>query len=107
MFKCNTFVGILLWGMCLVPLLLAGDGELVILHTNDIHGAFNSSPANWVEERPLIGGFAPLSGALTVERSGNTPCLLMDAGDFMTGILLPTWRLMEPLGVRCWSFSIC
>ncbi len=82
MFRFKTFIGILLWGVCLVPLLLAGDGELLIFHTNDIHGAFISRPA---EGRPLIGGFAPLSGALSVERSGDTPSLLMDAGDFMTG----------------------
>ncbi len=85
MCRFKTFIGMFLWGMCLVPLLLAGDGELVIFHTNDIHGGFISRPASWLDERPLIGGFAPLSGALAVERSGDISSLLMDAGDFMTG----------------------
>jgi len=75
----------LLGVVCLWSTLLAGDGEVVILHTNDIHGAFLPRQANWIESRPIIGGFAPLSSAIAIERSRDGAMLLLDAGDFMTG----------------------
>ena len=65
--------------------LFAGDGELIILHTNDFHGAFLPREASWIDSRPMIGGFEPLSGALKIERERNQHILLLDAGDFMTG----------------------
>jgi 5'-nucleotidase/UDP-sugar diphosphatase len=69
----------------IAPLGLAGDGELILLHTNDIHGAFLPQTANWIENRPMIGGFAALSGVLDSRPSEGKPFLLLDAGDFMTG----------------------
>jgi len=78
--------------------LFAGNGEVVILHTNDIHGAFLPQPAEWIESHPLIGGFAPLSGALKTEQSENKATLLLDAGDFMTGNPITTLKVHGALG---------
>jgi 5'-nucleotidase/UDP-sugar diphosphatase len=78
--------------------LLAGNGELVILHTNDIHGSFLPQRAEWIESHPLIGGFGPLSGALKQEQSANPSNLLLDAGDFMTGNPITTIRVHGAIG---------
>ena len=80
-------ISILTLILCLISAssLFAGDGELVILHTNGIHGAFLPREARWLDSRPMIGGFGPLSGALKIERASDQPILLLDAGDFMTG----------------------
>ena len=81
----NHFLLILIVLLTTIAALFAADGELVILHTNDIHGAFLPQPARWVDGNPPIGGFAPLSGAIVQEKQVGFPILLLDAGDFMTG----------------------
>jgi 5'-nucleotidase/2',3'-cyclic-nucleotide 2'-phosphodiesterase/3'-nucleotidase len=63
-----------------------GPRDLVIVHTNDIHGKFGPSPATWVEGNPPVGGFANLSAVLDSVRGQNPDrVLLLDAGDLMTG----------------------
>jgi 2',3'-cyclic-nucleotide 2'-phosphodiesterase (5'-nucleotidase family) len=84
--KIGSIIICILFGLFWVgSSLFAGDGELVILHTNDIHGSFLPRQATWIDSRPLIGGFAPLSGAIADERSSEEAAILLDAGDFMTG----------------------
>lgn len=60
---------------------------LTILHTNDMHAAFVPHEALWVrgESKPLVGGFKELSFAVDSIRKRNSPVLLLDAGDVMTG----------------------
>lgn len=62
-----------------------GPTELIILHTNDIHGKFTETPATWVEGEPPIGGFSNLSVFVATERARTPNVLLLDAGDLMTG----------------------
>lgn len=58
---------------------------VTILHTNDIHGRYRPTPASWVDGNPMIGGFPAASDYVRRERGGVEWCLLLDAGDFMTG----------------------
>ncbi len=62
----------------------SGPRSLTILHTNDIHGKFTTTPATWRDGNPPIGGMANLS-AYVVEERAKGPSILVDAGDFMTG----------------------
>ncbi|MCI0514518.1 bifunctional metallophosphatase/5'-nucleotidase [candidate division KSB1 bacterium] len=68
----------------------AFEKQITILHTNDIHGAFLPSEANWVETTPppLIGGFSALNSYIRQWRAQRANSLLLDAGDFMTGNLI-------------------
>ena len=84
--------------LCVTTGLFAGNGNVVILHTNDIHGAFLPRPAEWIKSHPLIGGFAPLSRALKTEQSKNQHTLLLDAGDFMTGNPIAALKVHDALG---------
>jgi 5'-nucleotidase len=69
--------------------------ELVILHTNDVHGQVEGwSPIS--EYTPdatgddgTVGGFARVAALIKSERAaaGSTPVLVLDAGDFMMGSL--------------------
>lgn len=65
--------------------MLEGPVELVILHTNDIHGKFTTTAATWQDGNPPIGGLANLSAYVEDERAGYDRTILLDAGDFMTG----------------------
>jgi 2',3'-cyclic-nucleotide 2'-phosphodiesterase (5'-nucleotidase family) len=60
------------------------DGWLTILHTNDVHGAYDLREATWRDDRPLVGGYLALSGTVEAVRA-ERPVLLVDAGDLMTG----------------------
>lgn len=63
-----------------------GPRELVILHTNDIHGKFRDTPATWRDGNPPIGGFANLSAYVEEARAAAPDrTVLLDAGDLMTG----------------------
>jgi len=64
---------------------LSGPVELVILHTNDIHGKFTTTAATWRDGNPPIGGLANLSAYVEDERAAYDRTMLVDAGDFMTG----------------------
>jgi 5'-nucleotidase/UDP-sugar diphosphatase len=57
-----------------------GSGELVLLHTNDHHGAVLSSNGR--------GGLAERASYIRAVRAMNTQVLLLDAGDINTGSAL-------------------
>jgi 2',3'-cyclic-nucleotide 2'-phosphodiesterase (5'-nucleotidase family) len=59
--------------------------ELVIFHTNDIHGHFTAQRAAWRKDSALVGGFAALSFHLDKLRGRHANSLYLDAGDLMTG----------------------
>jgi 5'-nucleotidase/UDP-sugar diphosphatase len=58
---------------------------VTVLHTNDIHGTYRSTPASWIDGNPKIGGFPAESDYVRRERAAAERSLLLDAGDFMTG----------------------
>lgn len=58
--------------------------ELVIFHTNDIHGRFVSEPASW-RDGAQVGGVKALSGHLSKFREDSPHSIYLDAGDVMTG----------------------
>ncbi len=59
--------------------------QLVIFHTNDIHGHFVPEPASWRKDNALVGGVAALEQQLTDSRAQFPHSLYLDAGDLMTG----------------------
>jgi 2',3'-cyclic-nucleotide 2'-phosphodiesterase (5'-nucleotidase family) len=66
----------------------SGPQKITILHTNDMHGAYLPTPASWLPEKPMIGGFAALDYYIDRERERAGLSLLLDAGDLMTGTLI-------------------
>jgi 2',3'-cyclic-nucleotide 2'-phosphodiesterase (5'-nucleotidase family) len=62
--------------------------KVTILHTNDMHGSYLPTPASWMPEKPLIGGFVALDHYVKQERGTSERSLLLDAGDLMTGTLI-------------------
>ncbi|MBD3168048.1 MAG: hypothetical protein GF307_01100 [candidate division Zixibacteria bacterium] len=62
--------------------------NLTILHTNDIHGHFTPGEAYWLNHKPLIGGMAALDYYIDSIRASSGNCLVLDAGDLMTGNLI-------------------
>ncbi len=68
----------------------ARDAEIVILHTNDVHGNIRPLKGTWIrrDTPPLVGGTASLSTFVkgwSARRGGDTGVLLLDAGDFFQG----------------------
>jgi 2',3'-cyclic-nucleotide 2'-phosphodiesterase (5'-nucleotidase family) len=59
--------------------------QLVIFHTNDIHGHFVAEHASWRKDSALVGGIAALEGELSKLRAQYPHSLYLDAGDLMTG----------------------
>ena len=70
--------------------IVAGDGQVTILHTNDMHAQFVPLPATWMDAEPLpmIGGMVALEHAVRRTRAEYPHSLLLDAGDMCTGTLL-------------------
>jgi 5'-nucleotidase len=70
--------------------LVAGDGQVTILHTNDMHAQFVPLPATWMDAEPLpmIGGMVALEHMVRQARADYPQSLLLDAGDICTGTLL-------------------
>ncbi len=66
---------------------IAAPGHVTILHTNDLHGHFLPEPAEWLENRPAIGGFERLDAELRAIRAarGDASTLTLDGGDILTG----------------------
>ena len=88
--------------------------KLVILHTNDIHSHLEGfgpeadyTPSS-INDDSTVGGMARLATAVGVAhtQAGDTPVMLLDAGDFMMGTLFellatsspPELSLMKALG---------
>ncbi|WP_461246012.1 bifunctional metallophosphatase/5'-nucleotidase [Treponema sp. R6D11] len=70
------------------------NGELVLLHSNDFHGALMSS-----DGRSVIGEMATF---VKVVRAVNPQVLLVDSGDFNTGSALSNMFDAEP-GIRAYN----
>ncbi len=63
----------------------AGEGTITLFHTNDVHASFLPTEATWLDDGPLIGGFAALDHYIREERKLSPHSLYLDAGDMMTG----------------------
>lgn len=66
----------------------SGTEEIVILHTNDVHGNIRALRATGQDSRALVGGTASLSTFVKRWRAkmgGDTGILLVDAGDIFQG----------------------
>jgi len=63
------------------------NGQITILHTNDMHAQYVPMPATWIKTtpRPQIGGMVALEYFIRHERAKYPHALLLDAGDIMTG----------------------
>ncbi len=72
--------------------------KLTILHTNDMHGSYLPSPASWIPEKPLVGGFVALDYYAEQERAKSERSLLLDAGDLMTGTLISDLKYRDVYG---------
>jgi 2',3'-cyclic-nucleotide 2'-phosphodiesterase (5'-nucleotidase family) len=65
--------------------------HVVILHTNDIHGAISSQPATWIrkENPPPAGGLPALAAKIRKlekeETAKGAKVLIVDCGDFYQG----------------------
>jgi 5'-nucleotidase len=58
---------------------------VTLLYTNDVHTGFSPTVATWLDDKPLVGGYAALSSELTRHRKRAAHHLLLDAGDLLTG----------------------
>jgi len=92
-----------------------GANEVVILHTNDLHGHFLPERAPWLENSPSIGGFVAIDNYVSEreERFGESNVLLLDGGDILTGTPLTDMvvrgsqggamlEFMEAVGYDAW-----
>jgi 2',3'-cyclic-nucleotide 2'-phosphodiesterase (5'-nucleotidase family) len=64
-----------------------GSGELVILHSNDIHGVFQPSILSDEGRIRPVGGMEAASHYIRQVRSASKNVLMVDSGDIMTGTL--------------------
>ncbi len=89
--------------------------ELIILHTNDLHGHFLPERASWIEGEPAIGGFIAIDHYVSEAESrfGESNVLLLDGGDILTGTPLTDMvvrgsqggammEFMEAVGYDAW-----
>ena len=90
-------------------------GELLLLHTNDLHCHYLPERADWLEGEPAIGGFVEID-AWVRALSANMPTLLLDGGDILTGTPLTDLKvrdanggamleLMEAAGYDAWALG--
>ncbi|MFC1717545.1 bifunctional metallophosphatase/5'-nucleotidase, partial [Candidatus Poribacteria bacterium] len=59
--------------------------ELVILYTNDLHAQVEPMKATWLENKPLMGGFANIAAYVDEVRAAKQNVVFFDAGDMLTG----------------------
>jgi 5'-nucleotidase / UDP-sugar diphosphatase len=77
-----------------------GATEIVILHTNDLHGHFLPERAKWIEGEPKIGGFEAIDAWVRAAeaRWGADKVLVLDGGDLLTGTPLTDIEVRGFLG---------
>ncbi|MCL2211952.1 MAG: 5'-nucleotidase C-terminal domain-containing protein [Treponema sp.] len=91
---CLLFIVLLLTGVLYAAPIMEGSnigksGELVLLHTNDFHGALQSNSGR--------GGLANVAAFIKAVRAVNPDVLLVDSGDFSTGSALSNMFNAEPV----------
>jgi 5'-nucleotidase / UDP-sugar diphosphatase len=62
-------------------------GQLLLLHTNDLHGHFLPGQAKWLDGQPEIGGMLELDAWVRGLEAEHSPedVLLLDGGDLLSG----------------------
>jgi len=77
----------------------SGEGELVILHTNDFHGSLLPREDKSVSDRPEnVGGAAYLAGEIEKKRAENPgKVVLIDCGDIAQGTPISNFFAGEPV----------
>ena len=102
------FIRILFFAVLLVSAeVFAGDREITILHTNDLHSHILGFSPN-IDYRPdrvggdaTKGGWARIATVLKREREKrNHPVLALDAGDFLMGSLFHMLAREEAMELR-------
>jgi 5'-nucleotidase / UDP-sugar diphosphatase len=76
------------------------EGQVTILHTNDMHSQYVPMPAFWVDKnpKPEIGGMIALDYLIRKNRDIYPNSLLLDAGDMLTGTPLSKIKVNGALG---------
>ncbi len=75
-------------------------GQLILLHTNDLHGHFLPDRAKWLDGQPEIGGMLELDAwvrGLEAEHTADD-VLLVDGGDLLSGTPLTDIEVRGALG---------
>ena len=107
-------IGILLWAESISA--QQTPSNITILHTNDIHGSYEPAVATWETDKPRVGGFVALDYYVNQERKNAERCLLLDAGDLMTGTPICDMKydsayggalmaMMNTIGYQGWVFG--
>jgi len=65
----------------------AGEGSLLIIHSNDTHGTFLPYALDADDNKRMVGGMEAVSHYVHELKKGGDKALLIDAGDVMTGTL--------------------
>ena len=60
---------------------------VTLLYTNDLHSAFEPTPAFWLPGSPRLGGASQLASLVERERASAQTAFLLDSGDMFTGTL--------------------
>ena len=94
---CGIALALLLLLTAHAPI-LAGELNLTILHTNDVHSRLAATPpfgsecnAQHISENKCLGGAARLAGAIAALRAEGGHVVLRDAGDQFQGTLFFTY----------------
>lgn len=59
--------------------------DTTILYTNDIHAQVEPMKARWLEEEPLMGGFANIASYVKEVKETEKNTVFLSAGDYFTG----------------------
>ncbi len=76
------------------------EGQITILHTNDMHCQYVPMAAFWMDSnpKPEIGGMIALEYQIRQNRIKHPNSLLLDAGDMLTGTPLSKIKVNGALG---------
>ena len=78
------------------------DNQVVLLHTNDLHGHFLPETAKWLDGEPKIGAGGNRFWVRFLEGlHGEDRVLLLDGGDLLTGTPLTDLTVRGFKAVRC------
>ena len=76
------------------------NGQITILHTNDMHSQYVPMKATWVKKnpKPEIGGMVALQYYIAQQRNKYPQSLLLDAGDVLTGTPISKIKVHDVYG---------